>query len=403
MNASSSKNSTERALDMLPGFLGFHIKVINCILKRFNLFQASSIRNKLLETSPKSPIILQNIKMAQIANIFVRSIQFTLLICNFNYENSVTGDEILRLFFSFMISYCFHLACSFLREKHLDFVYLFNKLFQSSIIINIRFVKFMFYNTPIVSILVILLYTVLSIFNIIDPVTREIENLSKYWLSIILLLRVIMILFETGCVTFACLFGPLIFYIGMFGSYICLFEMTNKLCKIILKNSKKTCYLYSNLNLSTRYYHKLQILTNRVNNCYQEEYALYVKPLFIGFGIAIGTVLIEEKLRTNTSTVGLLLAGYCLINSYIFMAIGYYYPGKVHAISERILYIHQIMLGTMSNGKGNVKSRRECKCIVKACRSIRILIGMDNYYDQTTALNLLEFLASQTMNVVLLI
>lgn len=50
----------------------------------------------------------------------------------------------------------------------------------------------------------------------------------------------------------------------------------------------------------------------------------------------------------------------------------------------------------------NVDSKREYTRIIKSCRDIRINIGYANFYERMTALNILDFLITQTLNVSLM-
>lgn len=83
-----------------------------------------------------------------------------------------------------------------------------------------------------------------------------------------------------------------------------------------------------------------------------------------------------------------------------FLATSYSLPGRVNGISRRTLMLFKSMLNRGSDSDAYYK--RECKVKIKCCREIRINIGYANFYEKTTALNLLNFLTTQTISVCLM-
>lgn len=85
------------------------------------------------------------------------------------------------------------------------------------------------------------------------------------------------------------------------------------------------------------------------------------------------------------------------------MAIGYYCPGKVNETSKRVLQLYRYMLREIYVTKESIKSKRECIRLVGACREFQINIGAVNYYERSTAINILRFLVDQTINLCLIV
>lgn len=156
--------------------------------------------------------------------------------------------------------------------------------------------------------------------------------------------------------------------------------------------------IQNNIKVLLLKYSYIQIHTQKINTCFQVTFALYIKPILMFACIVPATLLINPKLRATTSSAGLLLCLYVCINAYIMLAIGYYIPGKVNSISRQNLELFKSMLEKADG----VYSRLECSYKMKSCRDIRIYIGSTNFYERTTALNILEFVIDQTINITLL-
>lgn len=196
--------------------------------------------------------------------------------------------------------------------------------------------------------------------------------------------------------------GTLFVYEGMLGSYIALYEIAKDLHKKTRKLLLKTMLNYTKLRSLISSYNEVRLYTSRVNDCYQEKFAVRYKPIIISLSIILATILINRNLRPTTSSVGLYLCGYTVVNCYLFMAIGYYFPGRVNEFSRRTLLFFTRFIACGQISSECRKSIKESRKVIRSCRDIRVYIGTVNYYEKFTALNILNFLITQSINTVLL-
>lgn len=138
----------------------------------------------------------------------------------------------------------------------------------------------------------------------------------------------------------------------------------------------------------------MQLHTQKVNTYFQEKYWLYFKPLPMTACILTSTVLINPKLRATTFFSGLTLCIYTVLNSYILLAIGHYIPLKLNDVSIRNLeFLTLKILGVTHFQNLNADGRSKLAGII-----VYIYIGYENFYEKNTALNILNFIIDQTIN-----
>ncbi len=209
-----------------------------------------------------------------------------------------------------------------------------------------------------------------------------------------------MVIFETLDITIVANVCIFLLYEGMFCWYIAIYEMIKVLRENMEKRQKESVFGQScRFKRWLTEYRHLEMHTIQINNCYQEKYALSFKPVLMFTIIVFGTLLLEPELRLSTSLSGLILSSYALINTVILVAIGYYIPGKVNEISRSILAKFRSMAVERSCLSYSLK---EYKRTIRAFRDVRIYIGTVNFYERMTALNILNFLVNQTINLILL-
>lgn len=186
----------------------------------------------------------------------------------------------------------------------------------------------------------------------------------------------------------------------MFCCYIALYEISKELyftaCTISRKYSSSFEKNFKDLILK---YRCIQLYSKRINICFQEKYALWFQPILMFTCIVPATILINPKLRATTSFAGIMLSVYTVVNAYIFLVVGYFFPGKVNDMSRQNLKRFNSLLEKVSG----IHSVRLCKRIIRTCQDNRVYIGYANFYEQSTALNILNFQIIQTINITLII
>lgn len=176
----------------LPGFLRFHINFVNHIPGNYNILLPSKTCGQLLQLNENPLKVLKKLQIAQFIHIFIRSIQIGFLAYEFKYGRIIiNGDKILAVHYFLAIVQIFTIATSFLQNKCNDFVNIINTLFQLPVVKSSILLKFMFFNAPLVSIIVPALYSLISVLIGTDPITIYILLLPCYKYSI--LLRVLRI------------------------------------------------------------------------------------------------------------------------------------------------------------------------------------------------------------------
>lgn len=346
---------------------------------------------------------MRNLKVVQFIHLIIRSVQLLFLIIDLKYRKEpIDGDAVIRISFFLIITLNVILTISLLQEKFVEHINIFNTFFQIPSTKSNLLIKLMYFNFPIVGILVPSIYALAVIFINLDPITLYLSSAPMHWPWSFLLLgcfKIIMVFLEIYGMTIAANFCMLLFYQGMFCWYIVLYKMIKRLREKIEKISKGTSAVQScTLKVWLAQYRHLQIHTVPINNCYQEKYALYFKPLLIFSVVVLWTVILDPKLRSSTSTTGIVLSTYCLINVSFLVTLGYYVPGQVNEISKSILTIFKSKVGA---GKSESFIWKDCRRTIWACRDIRIYIGESNFYERMTVLNILSFLADETTNLII--
>lgn len=241
------------------------------------------------------------------------------------------------------------------------------------------------------------------VFSNIDPITAYLElNGSNISVSY-RLLRFAFGAFDIWDFWLLGRFGCFIVFQVMFASYLSLLLLINKL-RYNLKSTFTVSQLTEKLKLLILEYNQIQLYTKIINSCFQNSVALPVTMTVMLFGILLGTVALDEQLRSSASIDAFVLSVYTVINMDFISAVGFYIPGLLNARSQSIINTWKTEMVTII--KGNTYSRkttREIQRIIRAIRDVRIYFGKLNFYEKNTCITILKFMVETTVNLVLLI
>lgn len=145
-------------------------------------------------------------------------------------KTDIDGDTLICTFFFLLLVYAFYSTILLLQNKCIDFVSILNTLFQVPVVKYSWLIQFMYFNVPIVGVLVPVLCALFSVTKGIDPITVYIMQLPSYRHFIVLcILRVCLTIFEIWNAMILSNFTVLLCYQGMFCSYIALYEISKEL------------------------------------------------------------------------------------------------------------------------------------------------------------------------------
>ncbi len=187
----------------------------------------------------------------------------------------------------------------------------------------------------------------------------------------------------------------------MFPGYVALYLVAQKVSKFISDSSYWSSH---KLESSLKKYRKLQMYTKFVNVCFQAHLALQIKVTLIICSVLLGAVLLNARLCATTSTECLFLAVYVVIVLYVFMIVGYLYPGLVNSCSKNMLkswendLFRELNLTVLRSSFVKLHKR-----YIKSCQDVRIYFGYDNYYENCTSINTARFVLESTLNLVSLL
>lgn len=287
-------------------------------------------------------------------------------------------------------------------EKAESIVDIFNTFCELETVKSSLYFKFVFYINPIVAAIIPVLYGFAVLLIGMDPITSNPAFQLNNWTKLKYILRILMPTFEIWNFTVLSSVGLLLVHEGMLFSYIALYEIALEWYKKTLDPYQTFSFRYTKLKCLVASYYKLKIYTLRENDCYQTTFAVRYKPILLIVSISLATVMLSQKLRSTTSSIGLFFCVFTVSNCYIFMALAYYFPGKVNEYSKRTLAVYSRFIAANQIDTGNGNSAKKGRKIIYACRDVRVYIGDTNYYEKLTALNILDFLVEQTIRTVLL-
>lgn len=383
----------------LKSLVGFQLRLINYFTRNINPFSLSNTNDKIIQLEKHQHRKITSLLVAHKLNFFVRLFQAVIFVHMIRQRQMLlTGNTILCLsYWGTVFSTC-HITLWFLREKNLNFVQVLNSLFMEKDIQSALFIKFAFCNISLMGICMTIFWPLLIIFGKMDPISLYFSQILSKWSLVIL--KGGIVVFETWNFSIIALLGSFIAHHGMFSSYIALYKYAKKIEKEAQLIQDNSTFLIHQIKTSISCYHHLQMYTSLVNDSFQ-KFAVLFKPILISFSVFLGVVLFHHKLRGSTSTVGIIVASYSLFIVYAFMAVGYYLPGILNSRSKTILeFYNKKFISHIISSKR--KLRIECRLMIRATKDVRLMIGDDNFYEKDTALNILHFLISQTINIMLL-
>lgn len=253
----------------LPGLLGFHLYLINCIPGKFYLFNSGDVPEKIIQLNPNIQSTRRRLKFALLIHVIIRLIQFVFILHSLKYDSSTfTGDKLIRMLFWLLIAYCYIIIITLAIKKCSNFVDVINALFQFQVVKSSRYVIFVFYISPIVAAIISILYGFVVTVMGIDPISLKVGFLLRKRLVLKYSFTITMSLFEIWNFATACIIVGLLLYAGMFFSYIALYEVANDLYKKSLKMYLETRFQHKELTSFISSYDQMQIHTILINNCF---------------------------------------------------------------------------------------------------------------------------------------
>jgi len=115
---------------------------------------------------------------------------------------------------------------------------------------------------------------------------------------------------------------------------------------------------------------------------FKRRLALPFKCCIILFTMSVSTVLLNKQLRSTSSTTAIVISCWTVVNMYMLMSFGYYFPGKVNTLSKSIIQVGSVCSGFSINARNKTNFVREVRAVIKSCRHVRVLIGSANFYER---------------------
>lgn len=158
----------------------------------------------------------------QFIHTIVRVFQCIFLIqdvkCN---GRPIDGNAVvyIRFFILILASQAFNVSISLLREKYFEHVNISNTFLSIPTVKSSLLIKFMYFNSPILAIIVTIIYSLGNILYNFDPITLYISIALKEWPKFQILVKIVMVLFDTFSMIIAV-------YTGFISRYVLLVYCT---------------------------------------------------------------------------------------------------------------------------------------------------------------------------------
>lgn len=372
-----------------------HLKLFNIIYGKLNPFSCPESCNDLLCVSQSLPRYTFALRLIHYFSNFVHLTQGFLLWKLFNRNGSHLSDGNTLLTFGVwaIVSMTGHIYVSFARQSSGICTVVVNCVLNADVVRASGILKGWMCSIPFVYISVALIYMFLTATTNLEPISTTVSAMNLTWKHFPLMTTVIktlMLSFENFYFALQIGLGCIVVYQGMVACYIALYLRTKELVRDAVESKE---FLVNK-------YNSLQICSILINDCFQHSIALQFKFVVIILSVLFGTITCHTGIRNDLSAYKVFIAAYLWVCSYWMMICGYYLPGKVNSSSKRILHIFKqnLFVGFLTKLSGLSR----CK-VIKSLRSIRIQIGSTNYYESITALNILDFVLLQTVNMILLV
>lgn len=249
----------------------------------------------------------------------------------------MTGDKVIQISFWVMLAFLYFVIVSLAIEQSSSLVDILSGHCKLKIVTSSPYLNIVFYSVPILVSSIPFLYALAVMYIRMEPITTNIVPILRNWTIFNYSLRILMYTFEIWNFSTFSIIGGMFVCEGMLCSYIALYEVAKDLHKQALKTLLKTRFNYAKLKSLISSYDEVRLYISQVNDCYQETFTVRYNPIIISVSVILATILINRNLRPTTSSVGLYLCGYTVVNCYMLIAIGYYFPGKVNEFSRKTL------------------------------------------------------------------
>ncbi|CAL8147111.1 unnamed protein product [Orchesella dallaii] len=155
-----------------------------------------------------------------------------------------------------------------------------------------------------------------------------------------------------------------------------------------LKRNTNNRFLHKN----TQKYQMLQLVSGRLNGCFQNTVFFWFTVIIVMVGSSgmTGCIMFYGNLKTSSLIVLMMLASHAVT----ITVTAFKFPGLVNWMSKQILHGWEVNL---PNGCG--KWRRK---YILSFREIRIHFGGVNFYEKNTCVNIFDFQIQITINLILL-
>ncbi len=363
--------------------------------------QCSSNPCTILETclNTKSVLFLKVAKFAHNTISILKGI--CLILTHFKTNSALTGNNLMIICFWIVPTSLGHLFLSFLLDRSYEVVSVCNSIYLIPYITSSYIIRFIVFSPPALTIGTIALYSLVVCFANIDPIvtfSNQYTNLTSYSYII---LRIVSGIYEVWNFGLLSNLGCILIYQVMFPVFISLSIFAERASKSVTNS----CYWsISKLNRSMQMYRVLQVHTRLINHTFQNKLALPLKVTLMFCTVLLGTVLLNTGLRHTLSTTSFLLSLCISCNLYIFMSIGYSFPGRANRSSRIVINLWKnIISGEMHYRQISKRTSKQYRMYIKSCKDLRIYFGAMNYYESGTALKLLKFVLEATINLVLVI
>lgn len=285
-------------------------------------------------------------------------------------------------------------------RKSNELTILINNLFNIDAVRKFRGITLFVSISMLIATIVPVFYVVMMVFSNIDPITayleQNIENLSIFYQTIIVIFKI----YDFWNFCYACRLACFLVFEIMFASYLAMIILVNKIDR---KNYANISQSSQKLKQSFLEYRKIVIHTEMVNSCFKNSVALPYKTTAIIFAVLMGTVALNSGLRDSSNLSVFVMAVYAVVNLTLFLAVGYSIPGIVNAVSKNIkVGWSKIIARRVNRNVCSLKMLRELRQDAKANRDIRIYFGDLNYYERDTGVNILRFMIDSTIGLVLM-
>lgn len=307
-------------------------------------------------------------------------------------QSQISGDSlfILSLFTGRLILTI--PVVKFVNNNYTEFALLCNSLLQIRHVRSSHMFRLVAFCTPFVSLFVSVLYVVVGVLFAVSDTNL---STSSTWFE--KTASALLTVYDVWSFSHITSLSAFLSYSGLFLSYISMYRL---IMFVYNRSRSRTsfCNVFRNSFIS---YKQLQVYTALANFCFKETLAVPVKLTFVTVSILFGTIVIDPKLRSVTSTPALIFDLYVVVLAYGLGTVGYGLPGQVNWISKQVLKSWKRRLVLWPTNKRFKRKTMELKKILDGMMDIRIEFGKSNYYGRSTSFVLLRFVVECTVNLII--